>query len=111
MSDEAFMMMRAKWVDHANGSSLLTHVQSRIAIFIALRTNAIKRHSYWSVGNIAKALDCSTKSVSDTTTLLEDLKLLHVVRSKRGGNKYFIRWPFGYDVVATRLNDVVSTYE
>ena len=96
MSEEAYLLMRAKWIDYANSTSMLSHVQSRVAVFIALRAGPDKRHSYWSVDAMAKELGCSTKSVTETTLRLEKpLKMLHIVRSKRGGNKYFLRWPFG----------------
>lgn len=88
-----FYKMRMDWLDFLSTMSAVSHAEFRVAFFIAMRMNGRDQSSWWEVKQIAKQIGCSTNTVSDATTKLEQLGLMVVVRSKRAGNRYSIRMP------------------
>lgn len=97
MSPSAFYRMRTDWLDLISTMSAVSHAEFRVGFFIAMRMNGKDQCSWWEVKEIAKQIGCSTKTVSDATVRLENLGLLVVMRPKRGGNRYFLRMPYGLE--------------
>lgn len=91
----AFLALRDEWLDYVNQASELSHATARLGTFIALRMNARDQSSWWSVGEMARKLGMSTRTISDGLVDLRNAGLLVVHRpNRRGGNFYFLRLPY-----------------
>lgn len=89
-----FYENRRRWIDYVLEHHGVSHATARVGIWLAKKMNGEDQCCWWSVGNIAKRVNMSTKTVSEATAELEAKGLMFVVRQKGKGNTYFIRAPF-----------------
>lgn len=90
----AFYDKRRKWMDFICEMDRVSHATFRVGYWLARKMNGEDQCCWWSVGQIAKQVGVSTKTVTEATAELEALGLMLVVRKKGRGNTYFIRLPF-----------------
>lgn len=95
LTPAAFLALRDDWLDYVNQCHDLKHATTRVGTFIALRMNADHQASWWPVRRIARALGCSTRTVSDAIAELRAANLLLVSRhSRRDKQRYRMHLPF-----------------
>jgi hypothetical protein len=90
----AFYDLRRVWIDYVCECSAISDSAFRIGHWIAKRMNHDDKCCWYSIAQIAKALDVSPRKVMRAVAELENERVLLVVRKHRKSNSYHIRLPF-----------------
>lgn len=92
---DEFYVDRRKWTDALCENLDISHTAHRVGCFIAKKTNAKDKVTWWTVAKIAKCVGCNKNSVSASTKRLVQLGLLEVTKNSDGKhNIYRILFPW-----------------
>ena len=83
---------RRKWAERVSENHDVSHAAFRIGYWLAMRMNGDDQCCWYSVGEIAKRIGCSTKTVTEATANLERLGFMIVIRRPGKGSTYHLRF-------------------
>ena len=102
---DSFYIERGQWMDYVSSRRDFTHVEFRIAYFIASKTNYADGCMWYGVKRIAREVPASLASVEKTLAKLEEFRLIQVGPRKMGAKTvtaYAFRMPLDAEDQAFR---------